>query len=291
MSSSTGNPDLDLYPSATGAALKFAEAHSNVKDAPLTLYGGWFCPFVQRVWITLHLKSIPHQYVEINPYHKSADFLARNPRGLIPTLAVNDPKYAGVSTSNTNGTNTKEMVLYESNIVAEYLDTLYPEPQLLSSDAYLRAREKIWIDFASTKIVPAFYRFLQHTPSKPYSLDSARSEFLAHLKTFVREMHSRGPFFDGPNISMVDIAVIPWAERVFLLDHYKGGSGVGQEEEKGDREVWERFWAWAEAVSQNESVKATMSEREKYIQAYKRYAEDTTGSEVGKATRTGRGLP
>lgn len=296
MSSKSGNPDHDLYPSATGAALKFAEAHTNAQDAPFTLYGSWFCPFVQRVWIVLHLKSIPHRYVEINPYHKASEFLARNPRGLVPTLAVNDPTYAGGSSSSTDGDgtvpDTKEKILYESNIIAEYLDAVYPQPRaLLSTEPYARARAKIWIDWVSSKIVPAFYRFLQHTPDKSYSLESARAEFTAHLKMLVREMHPTGPWFGGREIGMVDIAVIPWAERAFLLDHYKGGSGVGVETEEGDREVWERFWAWAEAVSRCESVRATMSEREKYIEAYQRYAEDTTGSEVGKATRGGRGLP
>jgi glutathione S-transferase len=298
MATKTGNVDHDLYPSATGAALKFAEAHTNAsgQDAPFTLYGSWFCPFVQRVWITLHLKSIPHRYVEINPYHKAAEFLARNPRGLVPTLAVNDPQYAGTS-SSVNGeaaapASTKEKILYESTIVAEYLDTLFPTSQpLLPTDPYDRARTKIWLDWVSGKIVPAFYRFLQHTPEKSYSLDEARDEFVNHVKTLVKQMRPTGPWFAGRQIGMVDVAVIPWAERIFLLDHYKGGSGIGKEVEDGDKEVWERWRAWAEAVRGNESVKATMSDPEKYIEAYQRYAEDKTQSQVGQATRGGRSLP
>lgn len=297
-------PDLELYPSATGAALKFASAHSDVKDAPFTLYGSWFCPFVQRVWIVLHLKSIPHKYVEINPYHKAADFLARNPRGLVPTLAVNDPHYTDAEKSTPNGTgggadgaatSMNEAILYESTIITQYLDALFPSPPnpLLSPHPYTRAHQQLHIDWISTKIVPSFYRFLQHTPSKSssYTLSSARDEFVDRLKTLIRAMHPVGPWFGGSDISMVDVQLIPWAERVFLLDHYKGGSGVGEEKKEGDRELWERWWTWGEAVSGCESVKATMSDRDRYIEAYQRYAEDTAGSEVAEATRQGRGLP
>ncbi|KPI39500.1 uncharacterized protein AB675_5022 [Cyphellophora attinorum] len=323
----SSNPDLSLHPHATGLAATFAQSHLNASDAdsPFTLYGSWFCPFVQRVWIILHLKSIPHRYVEINPYHKAAEFLARNPRGLVPTLAVNDLKLAGVeangigddagneefngNSSNdattTDGVHPKEKILYESTIIATYLNTRYPQPHpLTSNNAYTAAKQAIAIDFISTRIIPAFYRFLQHTPQKPYTLDSCRAEFCGHLLEFTRQMHSQGPFYGGKDISMVDIALIPWALRVFLIDHYKlpGGSGVGRHTTAGDDKpelgseedqdaLWQRYSTWYNAISTHPSVQATMSDRERYIEAYKRYAEDTTGSGVGKATREGRGLP
>jgi glutathione S-transferase len=324
---SSSNPDLSLHPHATGLAATFAKSHVNASDtdSPFTLYGSWFCPFVQRVWIILHLKSIPHRYVEINPYHKAAEFLARNPRGLVPTLAVNDLKMAGSEANslsddagnekvNGNGSSSppttdnsspKEKILYESSIIAQYLNTVYPTRHpLTSTNPYTAAKQSIAIDFISTRIIPAFYRFLQHTPSKPYTLDSCRGEFCGHLLEFARQLHPQGPFYGGREISMVDVALIPWALRVFLIDHYKlpGGSGMGRftlpvDDNKGfgdedaQRALWRRYQTWFDAVEAHESVKATMSDRERYIEAYERYAEDTTGSGVGKATREGRGLP
>jgi glutathione S-transferase len=64
----SAHPDADIYPDATGPAAKIVAAHQ--KDEPITLYSGWFCPFVQRSWITLEEKKIPYKYVEINPYKK-----------------------------------------------------------------------------------------------------------------------------------------------------------------------------------------------------------------------------
>ncbi|KAI5293989.1 hypothetical protein KEM55_006819, partial [Ascosphaera atra] len=47
-------------------------------------------PFVQRVWITLELKGIPYQYIEIDAYKKPKELLDVNPRGLVPALRHGD---------------------------------------------------------------------------------------------------------------------------------------------------------------------------------------------------------
>ena len=64
----SAHPDADIYPEATGPAAKVVAAHQG--DEGIILYSGWFCPFVQRSWITLEEKKIPYKYVEINPYNK-----------------------------------------------------------------------------------------------------------------------------------------------------------------------------------------------------------------------------
>ncbi|KAK3949899.1 glutathione S-transferase [Pseudoneurospora amorphoporcata] len=298
-SSRTSKPavvDTSLQGSPTGAAASFASSHSS--EHPLKLYGGWFCPFVQRVWITIAEKNIPHQYIEINPYHKAPEFLALNPRGLVPTLAVptvSDPK---------TGKAKEVKPLYESLVLCEYLDEAYSDPDrygerlLPQDDAYERARCRLWIDHISSRIVPAFYRFIQHTPDKPYTIEEIRTEFHNYLKAFAKEMlfspsSSPGPFFLGKRFSLVDIMLAPWAKRLFLIDHYKpGGVGIPSAGHRGeDEKVWKRWEEWYKAVVERESVKNTWSDNEQYVGAYKRYAEDTTQSEVGKATRSGRSLP
>ncbi|KIX03949.1 uncharacterized protein Z518_07502 [Rhinocladiella mackenziei CBS 650.93] len=279
-----GSVDTSLHPYTSGRAAAFAASHSSPN--PLILYGGWFCPFVQRSWISLHEKNIPHQYVEINPYKKEAEFLALNPRGLVPTLAV--------PVDNAGKT---QKPLYESAVICEYLDEVYSDPStyglsLLPEDAYERARCRIWIDHISRRIVPAFYRFLQHSSAKAYSLDEAREELLTHIKTFIREADPEGPFFLGERFSLVDIMLAPWLCRLFLFDVYKGGVGVPQEGKGGeDEHLWQRWRKWAKATQERESVLDTLSDREQYVDAYKRYAEDTTQSQVAQATRAGRGLP
>lgn len=275
------NVDTSLPPETSGAAAELAARHS--QDHPLKLYGGWFCPFVQRSWITLYEKNIPHQYIEINPYKKEKAFLDLNPRGLVPTLAV---------PVDDNGNVRKPLL--ESNIICEYLEEAYADegthgPRLLPQEPYERARARLWIDHISTRIIPAFYKLIQHTPSKPFTLDDARSELQDQIQKLVKEMDPDGPWFLGQQFSLVDIALAPWAKRLFLIDHYKsGGHGIPKE---GGGEVWERWRRWAQAIEERESVKSTWSDEERYVIAYKRYAEDTTNSLVGQATREGKRLP
>lgn len=278
------NPvDTSLEPHTSGLAAKFAAARA--AEHPLKLYGGWFCPFVQRSWITLHEKNIPHQYVEINPYHKAPEFLALNPRGLVPTLAV-----------PMDAQGKQQKPLYESVVLCEFLDEAYADegkygPRLLPEDVYERARCRLWIDHISSRIVPGFYKFIQHTPDKAYSIEDARNEFLSHIKTLVKEMDGSGPWFLGERFSLVDVMLAPWAKRLFLIDHYKPG-GVGIEQvRKQDEETWKRWQRWYDAILARQSVQDTTSTDDKYIEAYKRYAEDTTGSMVGQATRQGNKLP
>lgn len=279
--------DTTIESHPTGPAARLAAKHA--AENALKLYGGWFCPFVQRAWIVMCEKNISHQYIEINPYQKDPEFLALNPRGLVPTLAV------------PVGDDGKELrPLYESLVICEYLDEAYTDEAangqpLLPGDAYQRARCRLWIDHISSRVVPAFYKFLQHTPEKEYSIDETRKEFQGHIKAIAREMapHSEGPWFLGSTFSMVDVCLAPWAVRLWLIDYYKhGGVGIPEKGAGGDDEVvWQRWREWFAAISERQSVVDTLSEKEKYVSVYKRYADDTTQSLVGQAIRKGEVLP
>lgn len=281
--------DLAIHASATGPALRLAQSHS--ADAPLKLYAGWFCPFVQRAWIVLEEKAVPYQYIEINPYQKDPAFLALNPRGLVPTLAVPHREHD----------RKVQRPIYESIVICEYLDEAYTDSGtgrlLPADDAYERARCRLWIDHVASRVVPAWYRLMQHTPDKGYSIEEARAGLHGHLRAFAKEMVDSGaddgPWFLGERFSLVDVMLIPWAVRLWLIDHYKkGGVGIPPKGERGeDERIWARWDSWYEAALRRKSVVDTSSEREVYVEVYKRYADDTTQSEVGKATREGSKLP
>jgi len=184
--------------------------------------------------------------------------------------------------------------LIESNIICEYLEDMYPnQTPLWPKDPYTKAKMKVWVDHVTSRILPAYHRFLQHTDKSPYSLEKARSELLTSLKTWISNADPVGPFFLGADFSFGDIVLAPWAKRMWVLDHFKaGGLGIPEPGKGGeDEEVWNRWRKWAEAVSERKSVVDTMSEREHYMPIYQRYAEDRAMSEMAKATREGRGVP
>lgn len=60
-------------------------------------------PFVQRVWISLEIKNLSYQYIEVDPYKKPDWLLKINPRGLVPSLRHGD------------------WTCYESTVLMEYV--------------------------------------------------------------------------------------------------------------------------------------------------------------------------
>lgn len=159
--------------------------------------------------------------------------------------------------------------LIESNVICEYLDEISDGKSLFPEDKYEKARMKVWIDFVGSRIIPAYHRFLQHSKERPYSLDEARAELLNALKTWIKEADKEGPYFAGKELSMADITLAPWAVRMWVFDHFKGGLGIPEKGKGGDDEdIWERWRKWTKAIESRPSVVNTMSEKEHYMPIY-----------------------
>ena len=157
---------------------------------------------MQRAWTVLEEKKIPYQYVEVNPYNKPKELIDLNPRGLVPTLDVDHKP------------------LFESTVICEYLEEAYPDhkPHLLPKDPYERARTRIWTDFCTSRIIPAFHRFLQFQPmSDKEGLAEARKEFVEQWRILSKEMDPEGPFFFGKEPTLIDFVIAPWAVSVQSL--------------------------------------------------------------------------
>jgi glutathione S-transferase len=189
----------------------------------------------------------------VNPYHKPQSLLDLNPRGLVPTLQYQNKP------------------LYESTVLCEFLEEAFADktPHLLPKDPYDRARTRIWTDYVGSRIIPAFHRFLQHQGQE--GLKEKQQDFLNHLKEFTKEMDPEGPYFMGKDFGLIDIVIAPWANRLWVFDHFKGGSGLPEEGQGGDdEEIWKRWRKWLKAVEDRKSVKETLSEREHYLPIYQR---------------------
>lgn len=85
---------------------------------------------------------------------------------------------------------------------------------------------------------------------------------------------------------MIDLVIAPWAVRIWVFDHFKGGLNLPEGEK------WVKRWEnGLSAVEKRESVVNTTSETDKYLPMYQRYADDTVESELAKATKEGKGVP
>jgi glutathione S-transferase len=98
----------------------------------LTLYDAASVPSPRRVKLCLFEKGLPFKIKWLNlglMDQKQPSYLKLNPMGLVPTL-VHDGK-----------------VLYESNVINEYLDAVFPNPPLVPKDAFGQARMRMWFAF------------------------------------------------------------------------------------------------------------------------------------------------
>ena len=153
------------------------------------------CPFVQRAVITLLYKDIPHTITYIDMASPPDWFKQISPFGKVPVLKVDD-----------------QHVIFESAIIDEYLDEICPG-NLLPNDPLLRAIDRSWIDFGSNLLLD--FSGLIHS----IDADSFDKKCQAVKKEFdwLENKLGDGPYFNGANFSLVDIAYAPLFMRTNIL--------------------------------------------------------------------------
>ena len=104
----------------------------------LRLISHKLCPYVQRAAIIAAEKRIDFERVDIDLANKPDWFLAISPTGKVPVLEVTDA-------------DGEEDILFESAVIAEYLDEISGNP-LLPNDPLRRARERAWVEYASATL-------------------------------------------------------------------------------------------------------------------------------------------
>ncbi|NRB19440.1 MAG: glutathione S-transferase family protein [Rhodobacteraceae bacterium] len=138
------------------------------------------CPYVQRAVIVLLEKNIPHRRSYIDLGDRPDWFQKMSPLGRVPLLQTGDH------------------VLFESQVIAEYLDEITPG-SLHPSDPLDKARHRAWIEFGSEvlKSIGVFY----NAPDGA-SFATARAALRRQLARV--EVEVSGPFFQGGQFHMVD---------------------------------------------------------------------------------------
>ena len=129
--------------------------------------------------------------------NKSKELLERNPYGKVPVLEDGDA------------------VIYESAVIDEYLEEKYPAIPLMPKDLYQRARARIWIDFANTRLQQA-----AGNVAHDYQVEKSKEQMKQHLATLDQEMRNRD--FIAGDYSLADITFIPFFTR---LERYQATIG------------------------------------------------------------------
>jgi len=160
----------------------------------MVLYSGTTCPFSQRCRFVLFEKGMDFDIRDVDLFNKPEDISVMNPYGQVPILVERD------------------LILYESNIINEYIDERFPHPQLMPADPVQRARARLLLlNFERELFVNV--EPLEKQDSK--RIDKARVVVRDRLSQLAPVV-AKSKFMLGEDFSMIDVALAPLLWRLEL---------------------------------------------------------------------------
>lgn len=168
------------------------------KRASMTLFSDPRDHYSHRVRMVLCEKGVTVDVVDVDPSQRPEELSEINPYGTLPTLLDRD------------------LVLYKSTVIMEYLDERFPHPPLLPVYPVARAQcrllmHRIELDWSTRVDV------LMAGRGREAAMDKARKELRESLAAIAPVFADR-PFFLNEEFTLVDCFVAPILWRLDALD-------------------------------------------------------------------------
>jgi RNA polymerase-associated protein len=160
----------------------------------MTLYSDPANPYCHRVRVVLAEKNITYEIEDIDPLNMPEELMELNPYGSLPTLVDRDLR------------------LYESNIIMEYLDERFPHPPLLPVDPVSRSTSRLLM----YRVDRDWYRLMDIILEGKKDAAKARKELRESLISTAPVFAAR-PFFMSDEFTLVDCAIAPLLWRLPML--------------------------------------------------------------------------
>jgi len=160
----------------------------------MNLYSGTTDPFSHRCRIVLYEKGMDFQVIDVDLFNKPEDIAVINPYNRVPVLVDRD------------------LVLYEANIINEYIDERFPHPQLMPPDPQTRAKARQLLYTMEHEL----FSYIDALEKNIKSADKSRHHIRDRLVELA-PMFNKQKFLLGEDFSMLDVAIAPLLWR---LDHY-----------------------------------------------------------------------
>ena len=161
----------------------------------MTLYSTATCPFSHRCRIVLHEKDMDFQVIDVDPHNKPEDLAVISPYGRVPILIERD------------------LVLYESNIINEYVDDRFPHPQLMPAEPVMRARARLLLH----RFEQELFCHIEAVEQNNQKIADKMRVAIAESLTMIAPIFDKQKYMLGDEYSMLDVAIAPLLWR---LDHY-----------------------------------------------------------------------
>lgn len=164
----------------------------------MTLFSDPRDHYSHRVRMVLAEKGVTVDIVDVDPNNKPEDLAEINPYNSLPTLLDRD------------------LVLYEANVIMEYLDERFPHPPLLPVYPVQRALSRLWITRVerewSTRL-----DVLMTGKGREAAITKARKELRESIVA-VAPIFAEKPFFMNDEFTLVDCCVAPILWRLKVVD-------------------------------------------------------------------------
>lgn len=168
------------------------------KRSTMALYSGRFDPYSHRVRIVLAEKGVAVDIIDINASNRAIEELASyNPYGTIPTLVDRD------------------LVLYRSEIIMEYIDERFPHPPLMPVYPIAKGRTRLMI----YRVNHDWYSLMDlilNPDTEPKVIEQARQN-LSDSLTSITPVFAEMPFFLSEEFSLIDCCIAPLLWRLPLM--------------------------------------------------------------------------
>jgi RNA polymerase-associated protein len=134
------------------------------------------------------------EVIDVDLMHRSEDLAVINPYNKVPVLVERD------------------LILFEANIINEYIDERFPHPQLMPPDPVMRGRARLFLH----RFEQELYSPIALIEQGGKAADKARALIRDNL-TQLSQILTKQKFLLGDEFSMLDVAIAPLLWR---LDHY-----------------------------------------------------------------------
>lgn len=168
-----------------------------MRRSSMTLFSDPNSHYSHRVRIVLAEKGVTVDIEDIDSKSVTEEILEANPYGTLPTLVDRD------------------LALYESKVVMEYLDERFPHPPLLPVYPVARAQSRLWI----YRIERDWCNLIDGIIASPDSkkAEAARKEFKESLVS-ISDIFAEMPFFMSEEFTLVDCCLAPVLWRLPQMD-------------------------------------------------------------------------
>ncbi|MDX1795628.1 MAG: glutathione S-transferase N-terminal domain-containing protein [Hydrogenovibrio sp.] len=187
---------------------------SIMQRSVMTLFSDPKGPSSHRVRLMAKEKDIPMDVVEVDPEEGlPEDLLELNPYGTLPTLVDRD------------------LVLYDPQVIIEYLDERFPHPPLMSVDPISKARARQMLRQIETEWYSLVETIQKNEDEK--AVKNARRDLQERLIQMI-PVFDHQPYFLNEDYSLVDIslAVLMWRLPALGIELPKSAKPVKDYAEK-----------------------------------------------------------